>query len=64
MNNLKLGDVYLLEDRVYYKVIETNSDGTSKSIPLSRWILCNYKGDTEKALEIFKDMASKAKVIL
>lgn len=50
----KVGDIYK-EEGIYFIVTELINNQLSESMPLSRWILLNYIGSTQDALEIFKE---------
>jgi hypothetical protein len=54
----KIGDVYE-KNEVYFIITEIVDGELSYSIPLSRWILANYIGLTEDALNIFKESIQK-----
>jgi hypothetical protein len=62
MNN-KIGDIYF-RNGVYFIVTELINGRLSDSIPLSRYILQNYIGSTQEALNIFQEKISKVKTEL
>lgn len=57
---MKLNEIYE-ENGVYFIVTKLINGLVSQSIPLSRWILKNYVGSTQDALNVFEEMIRNCK---
>lgn len=57
---MNIGDIYE-KNEVYFIVVELTHGQVTKSMPLSRWILKNYIGSTQDALNVFEEMIKKCK---
>jgi hypothetical protein len=53
-NRMKLNDIYE-ENGIYFIVVELKNGNVSKAIPLSRWVLKNYIGSTQDALNVYEN---------